>query len=112
MVELYKDGDTMGIATNCNTEEDFLNEMAEIIGSMIEEQKFAGDWDFQFGYWLPQIVDMCCKYRGFDSKAKESKRLIAGYTRYNIQDTDIKFLVHMVATNRNNNGDMSLEMQG
>ncbi len=35
---------------------------------------FSNDWQFQFDGWLPQIVEICCKYRGY--KADIQQRIL------------------------------------
>jgi ribosomal protein L11 len=39
---------------------------------------FFSDWEFQFEYWLPLIIDICCKYRGYKSNVHSRRVLIAG----------------------------------
>ena len=36
------------------------------------------DWEFNLDSWLPQVVDICCKYRGYKSAVKEKRVLISG----------------------------------
>ncbi len=33
---------------------------------------------FQFSFWLPQIVNICCKYRGYKSSVLARQLLISG----------------------------------
>lgn len=67
-VELYKDGDNMGIVTSCQTENDFMAVVCRELDLMIRNNHFFGDWEFQLNYWLPQIIDICLKYRGLEAK--------------------------------------------
>jgi len=90
MIELFKDGDMMAIKTDAKDEQTFLYEMSGLFDQMIQDQTFNGtcivndeikmecDWEFQFSFWLPQIVDICCKYRGYKSNVNEKRVLIAG----------------------------------
>ena len=108
MISFYKNGDTMGIETDCKDEREFLEGVSETFSSMIAEGRFmaedllkaesleeipeiakkiniaspknlyGNDWAFQLNYWLPQIVDICCKYRGYKSAVAEKRLLIAG----------------------------------
>ena len=106
MIELYKDGDHMAIKTDAMDEREFLDDISELFSEMIGDGKFIGvadeggieigeslkefaekhgkqlwcDWAFQFNYWLGNIVDICCKYRGYKNSVHEKKVLIAGTT--------------------------------
>lgn len=107
MIELYKDGDHMAIKTNAINEHVFLCEMSKLLSDMIARGMFFNpsfedsdpaalaqaatedkdliydnDWEFQFYYWLPLIVDICCKYRGLKSDVQERVELIAGDPSY------------------------------
>jgi hypothetical protein len=84
-IELYKDGDNMAIATDAKSEVAFLDDMAELFSHMIEAKEYEGDWCFQFSHWLPQIVDLCCKYRGYKSPVHETRVLVAGWPGVNGQ---------------------------
>jgi hypothetical protein len=78
MIELYKDGDHMAILTDAPDELDFLSSLSQLLGEMIDAKLFEGDWEFQLGNWLPQIVDICCKYRGYKNDVSERRVLCAG----------------------------------
>ena len=77
-IQLHKDGDTMAIVTDALDEQDFTQEFSKLLSEMIDENSFEGDWEFQFDIWLPQFVDICCKYRGYKNNVEEKKVLIAG----------------------------------
>ena len=55
-------------------EADFSNKVA----FAIEEKIFEGDWAFQLERWLPQLVDICCKYKGYKNTVKEKRVLFTG----------------------------------
>ena len=78
MIELYKDGDNMAILTDASGEEDFLDQFSKLFGEMIEEETFAHDWEFQLYRWLPEVVDICCKYRGYKNNVSERRVLCSG----------------------------------
>ena len=101
MIELFKDGDHMAIRTSCKDEREFLEKLALMLEGMIHDGKFIyahelgqedpedfadgpflppyhNDWGFQLQMWLPQIVDICCKYRGYKSEVYEERVFIAG----------------------------------
>lgn len=94
-VELYKEGDRLAILTNATNEYDFFESFCDLLGRMIEEDVYAGrddnfeedgpplphfgnDWDFQLRYWLPEMVDIVCKLRGYKNEVHESRLLVAG----------------------------------
>ena len=62
MVKFYKDGDRMGIEADCPTKEMFIQQAAAELGKIIENSKFANDWEFQLERWLPQICDIASSY--------------------------------------------------
>jgi hypothetical protein len=95
--EFFKSGDAMSIRTNAATEADFLASVAEGLTSLIEGGKFAGDWDFQLRYWLPQIVDITCKLRGYKADVDEQRVLIAGARM--IHESDRVVVAEPVAVN-------------
>lgn len=78
MIELFKDGDTMAIRTDAKDEREFISQASEAFGTLIINGQFEGDWEFQFGYWLPQIVDICCAYRNYKNDVVVRKQFIAG----------------------------------
>jgi hypothetical protein len=78
MIELYKDGNVMNIVTDAKNEVNFIDEFSELFSDMIQEKAYDNDWQFQLLEWVPQVVDICCKYRGYKSQVFEKKLLIAG----------------------------------
>ena len=77
-VQFYKDGDTMGVRTTAPTSEEFLGECAEVLAGFIEGGSFEGDWDFQLRFWLPQIVEIACKLKGYKADVHEARVITAG----------------------------------
>jgi len=78
LIVLHKDGDNMAIETDAKDEGDFLQSMGALLSQAIDAGDFAGDWEFQFSFWLPQMVDICCKLRGYKNEVHERRVLIAG----------------------------------
>jgi len=78
MTELFKDGDHLSIVTDAKDEGEFLLEVCEALDVLIGKGTFEGDWDFQLGFWLPEIVDICCAYRGYKSTVAKRVMYIAG----------------------------------
>ncbi len=76
--QLYKDGDTMAIRTTTEGEDEFLRQISGLFREMIEKNVFEGTWEFQFQKWIPQVVDISCKFRGYKSNVEEKKMLTAG----------------------------------
>jgi len=68
----------MGIETDEPTESDFLNQVSTGLSDMIDSKKFEGDWQFQLDYWLRDIVDICCCFRGMASPVEIQTVLRAG----------------------------------
>ena len=63
IIKLHKDGDRMGVSTTLWDETEFLTGVASLLDNLIEEGRFADDWEFQLCGWLPAIVDVCCQIR-------------------------------------------------
>ena len=78
MVELFKNGDTMAIRTDAKDERDFIDQIGEAFSKLIQSNRYEGDWEFQFGFWLPQVVDICCAYRNYKNTVTVRRQLIAG----------------------------------
>ncbi len=76
--ELFKSGDSMAIRTNATTEAEFIGSVSQVLSEMINGERYAGDWEFQFFRWLPQVVDICCKLRGYKSEVDEYRVITAG----------------------------------
>ena len=78
MIELFKDGDNMAIRTDCQSEDQFMNEFSHLLSGLIDEGSYQGDWEFQLSIWLPQCIEICCKYRGYKADVEERRVLVAG----------------------------------
>lgn len=50
----------------------------ETFKNFIFSEFLTNDWDFQFSNWLPQVIEICCKFRGYKSAVSEKRVLIAG----------------------------------
>ena len=68
----------MGISTDAANESDFMGEIEKLLADMMDTGVFQGDWEFQLQYWLPNIVDICCKYRGYKVEVFEKRWIYAG----------------------------------
>lgn len=64
-VKFFKDGDAMSIETTCTTLESFMSHCGEALAALIERRAFETDWAFQLGFWLPQIVEIASKLKGY-----------------------------------------------
>ncbi len=78
VTQFHKDGDSMAISTNAKTEAEFVDAVTEILAAKIEGGEHQHDWEFQLARWLPQIVDICCKLRGYKSDVTEHRVIVAG----------------------------------
>jgi len=78
IVQFHKDGDNMAISTNAATEQEFMAAAVEALADKIDSGDHMGDWEFQLDRWLPQIVDVCCKLRGYKSPVVEHRVIVAG----------------------------------
>ena len=75
--KLFKDGDRMAIQTDAPTEDQFMEDFSHILADMADHGTFESDWDFQFRIWLPQVVEVCCAYRGYKTTVSSKRQIIA-----------------------------------
>lgn len=83
VVRLHKDGDVMGISTDALTEEAFYHALIPALSKAIEDyvpspEREGFDVEFQFERWIPQIVEIACKLRGYKADVQEHRVLVAG----------------------------------
>lgn len=78
MIKLFKDGDRMAISTTLTDETLFIDQFSEIIAEMINMGDYDNDWDFQLKHWLPALVNICCKLRGYKADVQEERLITAG----------------------------------
>jgi len=78
MIQLFKDGDSMAIRTDCQTEDDFIGEFSEMFNELIGEDYYQGDWEFQLRMWLPQFVELCCAFRGYKNVVDKKTVMTVG----------------------------------
>lgn len=90
LIQLFKNGTAMAIATEAKDEREFLDELSLMLGQAIEEEKYAGEWEHHLSKWLPQAVDICCKLKGYKTESVREKRvLIAGDVEPRPEDLSI-----------------------
>jgi hypothetical protein len=77
-VRFYKDGDTMAVETNHEKPEGFLAACGEALASLIESETYKHDWEFQLGFWLPQIVEIASKLKGYKADVDVQQIVVAG----------------------------------
>ena len=78
MIELFKDGDHMGIRTDCCDAGKFSDELARAFDGLVETKRFDGDWLFQFERWLPLAFEIWAKLRGYKADVVEQRQIYAG----------------------------------
>jgi hypothetical protein len=70
MLELYKDGDALGIITDIETEETFTREFARLLDRLIMNKAYDGDWEFQLELWFKAAFDVIAKLRGYKANVE------------------------------------------
>ena len=80
MVKFYKDGDRMGVVTDCKNRDNFISHAATELGNIIDTRIFANDWEFQLSYWLEHICDIAESYTSEKSLVKETTIRKTGHT--------------------------------
>jgi len=79
IVKFYKDGDNMSISTNASSEEQFLDEAIAQLAQKIEAGEHTGDWLFQLERWIPQLIEVTCKLRGYKADVFEERIITSGH---------------------------------
>lgn len=70
-VRFHHEGDKFAISTNTDTERDFLDGVA----SALAELKPGAE---ELARWLPLVVDISAKHRGYKADVVERRLLVAG----------------------------------
>jgi len=70
-VRLHRNGEQYAISTNAETERDFLDGMASALAAL---DSSAGE----LAKWLPLVVDIAAKMRGYKADVIEKRLIIAG----------------------------------
>lgn len=70
-VRLHREGEQFAVSTNAETERDFLDGVASALAGQDCEAN-------ELSKWLPLIVDVACKMRGYKSDVTEKRIIIAG----------------------------------
>lgn len=70
-VRLHKDGDQVAISTNVESERDFLDGAASALAGLDADAA-------ELAKWLPLVVDIACKMRGYKADVTEKRVIIAG----------------------------------
>lgn len=87
MLEFYEDEKGSGIRSNAKDEREFLDWAAKLISQIIvpnaqiEGMDIEGcteHWEGMLKNFLPRIIEICCKYRGYKSEVMEQRILISG----------------------------------
>ena len=77
-IQLFKDGNRMSIQSDHLSSDGFLAEFASLLATMIDNGEYEGDWEYQLGKWLPQVVDISCACKGYKTNVEKRTIMIAG----------------------------------
>lgn len=73
-VRLHREGSQFAISTNADNERDFIDGASHAIGRLLSESL---DME-QIAHWLPLVVDVACKLRGYKADVIEKRLIVAG----------------------------------
>jgi len=76
LVEIFEDLETrkFAISTTASNEGEFITEFAQAIAAAP-----TTDWNTRMKEFLPLVVDLCCKFRGYKAdRVQERRELVAG----------------------------------
>ena len=76
-VRLHKDGDHMGVETNCTDEREFWSQFSAALADAIEN-KFLGHAQEQLQKWLPQGFECVAQLRGYKANVVVEQIVKAG----------------------------------
>lgn len=75
-VKLYRQADDVAIQTNHTDEGSFVRQVSGALGEAIESQTKEERADALLSLWLPQIVDICAKLRGYKAPLVDEQRVL------------------------------------
>jgi hypothetical protein len=64
-IRLFRNEQGYAVQTECRSEEEFTRQFSVLLARLIAQDTYAGHWDAVLNAWLPQMVDICCAYRGY-----------------------------------------------
>ena len=70
-VRFHRDGDKFAISTNTETERDFLDGASAALAELLPPAE-------DLARWLPLIVDISAKMRGYKAEVIEKRLIVAG----------------------------------
>lgn len=70
-VRFHHDGDRFAISTTADTERDFLDGVAVALSQLSASAE-------ELALWLPLVVDVACKLRGYKADVVEKRQIVAG----------------------------------
>lgn len=70
-VRLHRDGDKFAVSTNADTERDFLDGAAAALADLVASAE-------DMARWLPLVVDVAAKLRGYKADVIERRLIVAG----------------------------------
>ena len=62
---LFRNEQGYAVQTDCLSEEDFTRQFSALLAQLLTQDTYAGHWDAVLNAWLPQLVNICCAYRGY-----------------------------------------------
>lgn len=78
MLEIYKDGEKIGLMTDAGTEEEFRRAFAGVLAGLLTQGKLGEDADFHLGGLLTQYAEVVCKLRGYKANVRTRTLIEAG----------------------------------
>lgn len=76
MIELFKDGNNMGIRTDVTNPDEFISEISDVLGKLESRGMFHDDWDFQLHCLLPHIIEIYCRLAGRPTSGKATQTIV------------------------------------
>ncbi len=70
-VKLHREGDKFAISTNAESERDFVDGTAAALSELIPSAE-------ELSRWLPLVVDIAARMRGYKADVVEKRVIIAG----------------------------------
>ena len=93
-VRFFKGGDHHAVSTTAASEDEFVRLTAEGLAKMIQGDEYDDDWNFQLQLWLPQIIDIAAKLRGYKADVAEYRLIVAGDRVENSSDLVVEQTGH------------------
>lgn len=81
MTEIFREGETAGVQTDCKTKQDFLAEFTAALLVEIESKNHGLYWVDQLECLFGRMAEICCYYEGHSVAVHIETSISSGFLR-------------------------------